>query len=118
MIPVCEPLLGNRERAYVDEALRSGWISQGRFVAEFERRWAEYCGASHGIAVANGTAALELAVEALSLPEGSEVILPSFTIISCAIAIVRAGCRPVLVDCEPDTWCMSVGPTRNRATSP
>jgi perosamine synthetase len=101
----------------VDEALRSGWISQGRFVSEFERRWAEYCGASHGVAVANGTAALELAIEALSLPEGSEVILPSFTIISCAIAVVRAGCRPVLVDCEPDTWCMSVAEAASKVTA-
>jgi perosamine synthetase len=117
MIPVCEPLIGERERAYVDEAMRSGWISQGRFVAEFERRWAEYCGASHGVAVANGTAALELAVKALSLPEGSEVILPSFTIISCAIAIVRAGCRPVLVDCDPDTWCMSVVEAASKITA-
>ena len=93
MIPVCEPLIGERERAYVEEALRSGWISQGRFVGEFERLWAAYCGAPHGVAVSNGTAALELAVEALALPEGSEVILPSFTIISCATAVVRAGCE-------------------------
>lgn len=116
MIPVSEPLIGERERAYVEEALRSGWISQGRFVGEFERKWAGYCGSAHGVSVSNGTAALELAVEALSLPKGSEVILPSFTIISCATAIVRAGCTPVLVDCEPDTWCLDVGEVARKIT--
>ena len=116
MIPVCEPLIGDRERAYVEEALRSGWISQGRFVGDFERAWASYCGVAHGVAVANGTAALELAVEALRLPAGSEVILPSFTIISCATAIIRAGCTPVLVDCEPDTWCLDVDEVARKIT--
>ena len=117
MIPVSEPLIGERERAYVDEALRSGWISQGRFVGEFERHWARYCGSDYGVAVSNGTAALELAVEALALPAGSEVILPSFTIISCATAIIRAGCTPVLVDCEPDTWCLDVSEAARKITA-
>ena len=116
MIPVCEPLVGERERAYVEEALRSGWISQGRFVGDLERYWASYCGGAHGVAVSNGTAALELAVEALRLPPGSEVILPSFTIISCAAAIIRAGCTPVLVDCEPDTWCLDVHQVARKIT--
>ena len=116
MIAVSEPSLGERERAYVEEALRSGWISQGRFIGEFERRWAEYCGAAHGVAVSNGTAALQLALEALSLPKGSEVIVPSFTIISCALAVLRAGCVPVLVDCEPDTWCLDVDETARKVT--
>lgn len=116
MIPVSEPFIGERERALVEEAMRSGWISQGRFIGEFERSWADYCGAAHGVAVANGTAALELAVEALSLPEGSEVILPSFTIISCAAAVLRAGCTPVLVDCEPDTWCLDVAEAARKVT--
>jgi perosamine synthetase len=116
VIPVSEPFIGERERSYVEEALRSGWISQGRFVDEFERSWAKYCGALHGVAVSNGTAALQLAVEALSLPPGSEVILPSFTIISCAIAVLRAGLRPVLVDCEPDTWCLDVAEAASKVS--
>ena len=116
MIPVSEPLIGERERAYVEEALRSGWISQGRFVEHFEQQWATYCGAAHGVAVSNGTAALQLAVEALALPKDSEVILPSFTIISCAIAVLRAGLRPVLVDCDPDTWCIDVAEAARKVT--
>jgi perosamine synthetase len=116
VIPVSQPFIGEREWAYVEEALRTGWVSQGRFVGEFEQRWAAYCGAAHGVAVSNGTAALELAVEALSLPRGSEVILPSFTIISCATAVVRAGLTPVLVDCEPDTWCLDVAGVARKIT--
>jgi perosamine synthetase len=109
MIPVCEPLLDKQALAYVTEAVSSGWISSdGRFLNEFERRWAEYCGVSHGVAVSNGTAALEIAVAALELEPGSEIIMPSFTIISCALAVVAAGCVPVLVDSEPTTWCLDV----------
>ena len=117
MIPVSEPLLGDRELAYVSEAVRSGWISsEGRFISEFERRWAEYCGVGHGVAVCNGTVALELAMAALALPAGSEVILPSFTIISCVAAVLRTGCCPVLVDCDPDTWCLDVAEVERKIT--
>lgn len=108
-IKVNEPLLGQRELEYVSECIKTGWISSaGTFIDRFEENWAEYCGMNHGIAVCNGTVALELAVEILNLPKGSEIILPSFTIISCAQAITKAGCIPVVVDCEPDTWCMDV----------
>jgi perosamine synthetase len=118
VIPISEPLLDERALAYVEEAVRSGWISsEGRFIPEFERRWAEYCGVSHGVAVSNGTAALELAMAALALPAESEVILPSFTIISCVAAVLRVGCRPVLVDCEPDTWCLDVAQVKSKISS-
>ena len=117
MIPISEPLLDERTLAYVQEAVQSGWISaEGRFITDFERRWAEYCGVAHGIAVSNGTAALELAMAALALPAGSEVILPSFTIISCVAGVLRASCRPVLVDCEPDTWCLDVSQVESKIT--
>jgi perosamine synthetase len=109
IIKVNEPLLGQRELYYVTECIKTGWISSaGTFIDRFEEKWSEYCGMSHGIAVCNGTVALELAVEILNFPKGSEIILPSFTIISCAQAITKAGCIPVVVDCEPDTWCMDV----------
>ena len=117
MIPVSEPLLDERALTYVQEAMRTGWISsEGRFIAEFEHRWAEYCGVTNGIAVCNGTVALELAMAVLALPVGSEVILPSFTIISCVSAVLRTGCRPVLVDCEPDTWCLDIAEVRRKIT--
>jgi len=117
VIPVSQPLLDERALSYVQEAVRTGWISsEGRFIAEFERRWAEFCGVTYGVAVCNGTAALELAMAALALPAGSEVILPSFTIISCVAAVLRTGCLPVLVDCEPDTWCLDVAEVRRKIT--
>ena len=92
MIPVNEPALGARELEYVTECVTTGWISSaGRFVDEFERAWADYCGRRHGASVCNGTAALQVAVEALDLGPGDEVIMPTFTIISCALAVVRDG---------------------------
>jgi len=118
VIPVSEPFLNQRALDYVHDAVRSGWISsEGRFIPEFERRWADYCGVAHGVAVCNGSVALELAMAALALPSGSEVILPSFTIISCVTAVLRSGCRPVLVDCEPDTWCLDVAEVERKVTA-
>lgn len=68
MIPVNEPLLDGKELQYVSECIKTGWISSaGKFITEFEDKWAKYCGMKHGIAVCNGTVALELAVEALDL---------------------------------------------------
>ena len=108
-IPVNEPYVGENEIAYVMDCLQTGWISsEGKYISEFENKWAVYCGMKYGVAVSNGTVALEIAVTALNLQSGDEVILPSFTIISCAQAITRNKGIPVLVDCDPETWCMDV----------
>ena len=86
-----------------------GWISSaGKYVDEFESAWATYCGVRHGVAVSNGTTALQVAVEAVGIGAGDEVIMPTFTIISCASPVVRAGGKPVLVDSDPVDWCMRV----------
>src|SRR5512146_3513840 len=99
MIPVNEPLLGEREQEYVTECVQSGWISSaGHFIEEFEEKWAAYCGMKYGIAVSNGTTALQVAVGCLNLQPGDDVIMPTFTSISCALAIVECGAVPVLVD--------------------
>ena len=108
MIPVSTPLLDGNERKYLLECLDTGWISsEGPFVRQFEERFAALVGRQHGVAVSNGSTALDLAVAALGLGQGDEVILPSFTIISCAAAIVRAGATPVVVDSDPHTWNMT-----------
>lgn len=118
MIPVNEPLLHGNERRYLNECIDTGWISsEGPFVARFEQQMAAQTGRRHGIAVCNGSAALELAVAALDLQPGDEVIMPAFTIISCAAAIVRRGCIPVLVDSDPKTWNMDVGRIEGRITA-
>lgn len=105
-IPVCEPRLGPRERAEVLGALEAGRISAGERVEGFEERWAAFCGRRHGVALSSGTASLELALACLGLEPGSEVILPSFTIISCALAVLRTGAVPVFVDVDPLTGTM------------
>jgi perosamine synthetase len=117
MIPVCEPLLTEQDIELVLECLRSGWISStGRYLDEFEAGWAAYCGMSHGVAVSNGTTALEITAELLDLQPGDEVIMPTFTIISCAQAVVRCGGRPVLVDSDARTWQMDVGQVEHKIT--
>jgi perosamine synthetase len=108
-IPVSEPLIGDNTLPLVTECVETGWVSsEGRFIPEFERKFSQFCGAAHGVAVSNGTTALQVAMKALSLEPGSEVIMPSYTIISCAIAVLEADCVPVLVDCDPETWCMDL----------
>ena len=118
MIPVNEPLLTEADFASVNDALRSGWISgAGPHIEAFEQRWAAYCGRKHGIAVANGSMALQLAISLLDLQPGDEVILPAFTIISCAWPIVLAGATPVLVDSDPRTWTMDVDKVRQKISA-
>ncbi|MDQ3964082.1 MAG: DegT/DnrJ/EryC1/StrS family aminotransferase [Actinomycetota bacterium] len=117
LIPVNAPVLGDREAELVMDCLRSGWISSaGRYIEEFEDGWARRCGREYGISVSNGTTALQLAVASCHLERGSEIIMPSFTIISCALAAVYNGCKPVLVDCDPETWCMDVGDVESKIT--
>lgn len=117
-IPVNEPLLKGNEKKYLMECIDTGWISsEGPFVKRFEDEMAAYVGRKYAIAVCNGTAALEAAVQALRIEKGSEVILPAFTIISCAQAIIKAGLIPVVIDCEEDTWNMDVNRIEEKITS-
>jgi perosamine synthetase len=101
----------------VAECLRTGWISsEGRFIELFEQQWAAYCGMHYGVAVSSGTAALEIAVETSGVQPGDEVIMPTFTIISCPMAVVRRGGVPVLVDSDSRTWCMDVSQLEAKVT--
>jgi len=106
-IPVNEPLLNGNEKKYLCECIDTGWISsEGPFVKEFEQKMSASAGRKYGIAVSNGTAALEVAVQALGIGAGDEVIMPAFTIISCAMAVTKAGAVPILVDSDMHTWNM------------
>lgn len=108
-IPVNEPLLNGNEKKYLIECIENGWISsEGKFVNKLEDSFAMRHECKYGIAVSNGTAALEVAVVALGIGVGDEVILPTFTIISCALAIIRAGATPIVVDADSTTWNMDV----------
>ena len=117
-IPVNEPLLNGNEKKYLCECIDTGWISsEGPFVKEFEQKMSTTVNRKYGIAVSNGTAALEVAVQALGIKEGDEVIMPTFTIISCAMAVTKAGAVPVLVDSDFYTWNMNVEDIEAKITS-
>ena len=117
MIPVAEPRLAEEDLARALDCLKTGWISSaGKYIEEFERSWAAYCRMQHGVAVSNGTVALDIAIRLLDLAPGDEVILPSFTIISCGQAITMNGGVPVLVDSEPQYWQMDVSQLESRIT--
>ena len=106
-IPVNEPIIGEKEKELVMECLNTGWISsEGPFVNKFEEEFSSFVNREYGISCTNGSSALDIAIAALGIGIGDEVILPTFTIISCASSIVRAGATPVIVDAENDTWNM------------
>lgn len=116
-IPVNEPLLDGNEKKYLAECIDTGWISsEGPFIKRFEEEFAARMGRKHGISVTNGTAAIDAVVEALGIGTGDEVILPTFTIISCVLQIVRSGATPVLVDSDPLTWNMDVSQIEAKIT--
>jgi len=107
MIPIAEPLLGEEELSNVAEAINSGWISsRGKFIPEFERKFAQYCGVKYGVATANGTVALHLALAALGIGPGDEVIVPSLTFVATANAVSYTRAKPIFVDSHPDYWCI------------
>jgi len=104
-IPVHEPLLNGKEAEYVNDCLRTNWISsQGEYVKKFEKSFADYCGVKYGVANPNGTTALHLALLALQIKQGDEVIVPDLTFISPVNIVIYTGARPILVDVEKDTW--------------
>lgn len=114
MIRVSEPVLGEPELRNVIRCVESGWISSvGEFITEFEQRMAVRCGRTFGVAVNNGTSGLIAAFKALDLPAGSEVIMPSFAIVSCALAAVYNHLVPVFVDSDPITWNMEAEQIRH-----
>jgi perosamine synthetase len=116
-IPVCVPHLAGNEERYVAEAVRTGWISSaGPSVGEFERKFSSYCGAAHGVAAANGTAALHLALKAIGVGPGDEVVLPDFTMVAVLFSVLYCGATPVVVDAEPDTWNVDAARLRDAVT--
>ena len=104
-LPVAAPSLGDKELQYVSECVLTGWVSSaGKFVRLFEKALADFCGCDYAVSTSSGTAALHLALLALEIGEGDEVIVPSLTFIATANAVTYTGARPVFVDSEPETW--------------
>ena len=118
IVPVNEPQLLGNEKKYLLRCINDGFISSaGPFVEKFEKKFAKKVNRKFAISVVNGTAALQLAFESLNLKKGDEVILPSFTIISCILPVIRCGAKPVLVDSDPVTWNMNVNQVKEKITS-
>ena len=117
-IPVNTPLLSGNELKYLTECIETGWISsEGPFISKFEANFSSYVDRKFGIAVSNGSAALDIAIKALNIGSGDEVIMPTFTIISPAQSVVTAGAIPVLIDCELESWNMDVSQIEAKITS-
>lgn len=106
-IPIAEPFLGEKEVTLVTEAVRSGWVSsKGKFISEFEDKFAKYCKIKHGVATTNGTSALHLALVTLGIGKGDEVLVPTLTFVSSANVVQYTGAKCVFVDSDPQYWCI------------
>jgi perosamine synthetase len=116
-IPVAAPVLAGREKEYVADCMESGWISSsGKYVDLFESAFAEFCGVRHAVACCNGTVALHLALVALGVGPGDEVIVPTLTFVATANAVTYCGARPVFVDSEPGTWNLDPAQVESKIT--
>lgn len=116
--PVAEPSIGELEIKNIMQTLKTGWISsQGNYVTEFENLFKKYLGGGHCIAVSSGTTALQVAISSLGLGRNDEIILPNFTFAATINSIINAGCRPVLVDVEKETWTINLNEIKKKVTS-
>ena len=116
-IPVCEPAMGGNELKYLANCIETNWISsKGHFVVEFEEKFSRFCNAEHGIATSSGTTALHLALVALGIGKGDEVIMPTLTMIATANPVIFSGATPVFVDSEPITYNIDVGEIEAKIT--
>jgi perosamine synthetase len=117
-VPVNSFSFTGNEKKYLNECIETGWVSsEGPFIEKFEQEFSKYVNRSYGIAVSSGSAALDIAVQAAGIGKGDEVIMPTFTIISPALSVIRVGAIPVLVDSDPLTWNMDVSAIEARITS-
>jgi len=116
--PITEPLLDGNELTYVSNCIKTGWISsQGAYVRRFEKEFLGYCGAKYALAVSNGTVALHLALVALNIGSGDEVLVPDITFAASINAIIYTGATPVLVDIDRKTWTISISDIEKNITA-
>jgi perosamine synthetase len=116
-IPVNIPLLDGNEKKYLIDCIDSGWISsEGPFVEKFEQQFAKFVGRKYAVAVSNGSVAIDCAIEALKIKKGDEIIMPTFTIISCVSQILRNGAKPIFVDSDIEHFNMNVNEIEQRIT--
>ncbi|HXH99444.1 MAG TPA: DegT/DnrJ/EryC1/StrS aminotransferase family protein [Sphingobacteriaceae bacterium] len=117
-VSVNTPLFNGNEKKYLNECIDTGWISsEGSFIKRFETQFSEFVNRKFGIAVSSGSAALDVAVKAIGIMPGDEVIMPTFTIISPLLSLIKAGAVPVFIDSEPDTWNMDTSQIEAKITA-
>jgi len=117
-IPVHNLAFSGNEQKYLTECIETGWISsEGPFIEKFENKFSHYVGRKYGIAVSSGSAALDIAVIAAGISAGDQVIMPTLTIISPALSVLKAGATPVLIDCDPATYNMDVSAIEQKITA-
>ena len=117
LIPVNRPKIFTEDKLNVKKCLNTGWISSsGYFVEKFEKTFSKINKRKYGVSVTSGTSALELALRCLDLKKNEEVIIPSFTIISSLLCIVRLGLKPVLVDSDLKEWNMTLSEITKKIT--
>jgi perosamine synthetase len=122
-IPVCIPVIPKNAKKYVSAVIDKNWVSslcldeEVNYLKKLENSFSAFVGVKYGIAVTNGTTALDLAMAALNIGPGDEVIVPSFTMVATASCVVHNGARPVFVDSDPKTWCIDVNLVENAITT-
>jgi perosamine synthetase len=117
MIPIAKPIFGEEEITAVQDVLESGLVVQGKRVEAFENAFADYCGVNHAVAVSNGTIALDVALKAMGIKEGDEVIVPDFTFIATANAILFQGAQPVFADVDDRLFTIAISDIMEKVTS-
>ncbi len=116
-IPISQPSITKKEIAFVNDAISSGWVSSiGKYIDQFEEEFAKYCGVKHAIAVSNGTVAIHLALEAINIGQGDEVIIPDLTFIATANAVLYTGAVPVFADIDPLNLCIDPEDIKRKIT--
>jgi perosamine synthetase len=117
MIPIFKPHIYDKSKEYAKLALDNGDIAQGPFIKQFEDSFASKCDRSYGVTCSNGTVALYMAIRALNLPRGTEVIVPSMTIVSCLTAITENGLIPVFCDIDPKTYNIDFNSAQSKVST-
>jgi perosamine synthetase len=107
-IPLCEPNLGGNEKAYINDAIDSNWLSGGSYLSQFEQKLADYTGAKHVVGLSSGTTALHIALLLAGVKPNDLVLVPDLTFVATANAVKYTGADPVLIDIDPETWLMDL----------
>ena len=109
LFPVSKPKISKADIASINKVLNKSWISSdGPEVVEFEKKFSKYIQKKYSVAVSSGTAALEIAIKALGIKKNDEVLIPNFTIISNALAVIKQQAKPVLIDCNMQNWNIDI----------